>query len=154
MRGIKGQVNSIAIMKLTGNILDIKQKRDSRHQDIALEINRIEYVTHKKDGRYYQPFEFVDELEKPLVITGDCLSRINNNHLEEGEYEFNVFDKAGDDYVLNENKFLSITTAYDYDDQLMILSSVLYTVTVTNEEFKQIKTDRYKATKGKSGKKK
>ena len=141
-------------MKLTGNILDIKQKRDSKHQDVAIEINRIEYVTHKKDGRYYQPFEFVDEPEVPLVITGDCLSRKSNSHKEEDEYEFNVYDKAGDDYVLNENKFLSITTAYDYDDQLMILSSVRYAVTVTNEEFKQIKTDRHKASKGKSGKKK
>jgi hypothetical protein len=139
-------------MKLTGNLADIKQKRDTKNQGIEIEVDQVEYITHKKDGKYYQPFEFLDELSTPLVITGDCLSRTNNNHLEEGEYEFHVFDKEADEYVLNENKSLFVTTAYDYDDQLTILSSVTYTVTVSNEEFKQIKTDRYKANKPKKGK--
>ncbi|WP_242917743.1 hypothetical protein [Pontibacter liquoris] len=139
-------------MKLTGNITAIKQKRDNSNQDIALAINKIAYVTHKKDGKYYQPFEFEDELPAPLVITGDCLARIPNTYLEEGEYEFQVFDKTGDAYVLNENKALAITTAYDFDEQLTILSSVSYVVTISNEEFKQLKTDRAKAGKSKKGK--
>jgi len=139
-------------MRLTGNILDIKQKRDSKHQGTAIEVDQIEYVTHKKDGKYSQPFEFIDELPAPLVITGDCLARLSNNYQEEGEYKFQVYDKEGDDYVLNQNKSLTISTAYDYDDQLLILSSVRYMVTISNEEFKQLKTDRYKTNKAKKGK--
>lgn len=139
-------------MRLTGNIQDIKTSRDSKNKDIALHINKIEYITHKKDGRFFQPFDYEDELETPLVITGDCLSRIDNKHLEEGEYEFKVYDKVGDDYELNESKQLSIETAYDYDEDVTILRSIYYTVTVSNEEFKQIKTERGKAKAAKKGK--
>ncbi|WP_155801018.1 hypothetical protein [Pontibacter sp. BAB1700] len=42
-------------MKLTGNILNIKNKRDDRNAGILIEVDKIEYVTYKKDGKYYQP---------------------------------------------------------------------------------------------------
>ncbi|MFT2008605.1 hypothetical protein ACMA1I_08015 [Pontibacter sp. 13R65] len=139
-------------MRLKGNILDIKTKRDSKNAGIELFVNKIDYVTHKKDGRYFQPFDFEDELETPIVITGDCLARIPNNLLEEGEYEFKVFDKEGDEYVLNENKLLTITLMYDEEEQQTIVSAVTYEVTISNEEFKQLKADRHKEKSGKKGK--
>lgn len=138
-------------MKLTGNILDIKTKRDSRNAGVELQIDRVQYITHKKDGKYYQPFDFVDELDTPLVITGDCLARSATKHLEEGEYDFQVYDKTGDEYELNENKFLSVLMIYDEEEQQSILSSVEYTVTVSNDEFKQLKSERSKEQKHKKG---
>ncbi|WP_347159452.1 hypothetical protein [Pontibacter chitinilyticus] len=141
-------------MRLTGNLRDIKEKRENKNQPIEIQVDQIEYLTHKKDGRYYQPFEFVDELDVPFVITGDCLARSNKAHLEEGEFEFDVYDKTGDAYVRNENKALFVTTVYDEAEQVTILSSVTYVVTVSNEAFRQIKTDRYEAKKGKSKRKK
>ncbi len=140
-------------MKLTGNILDIKNKRDSKNAGIEIEIDKVEYVTYKKDGKYFQPFNFMDELEKPIVITGDRLARVATKHLQEGEYDFQVFDKTGEEYVLNENKFLSVLMVYDEEEQQSFLSSVEYTVTVSNDEFKQIKTDRSKDRKNKKGRK-
>lgn len=140
-------------MKLVGNILDVKGTRDTRNKDIELHINRFEYITHKKDGRFFQPFEIEIEVETPLVITGDCLSRIDNKHLGEGEYEFNVYDKVGEAYELNPNKQLSIEIAYDYDADVTILSHAEYTVTVSNEEFKQLKADSNKEKKQKKGRK-
>lgn len=134
-------------MRLKGNIQDIKTSRDTKNKDIEVYIDVIEYITHKKDGRFYQPFDFEDKLETPLVITGDCLARTDNKHLEEGEYEFLVYDNDGEDYVLNENKELTIETAYDFDENLTIVTSVYYTVTVSNEEFKQLKTEKSKAAK-------
>lgn len=139
-------------MRLTGNIRQIKNTRDSRNSDVAVHINTIEYITPKKDGKYYQDFDFVDELDTPLVITGDCLALIHSKQIEEGEYEFHVFDKTDEDYERNENKHLSLTVTYDYDANVTILTSASYVVTVTNEEFKQIKTDRSKARKQKKGK--
>ncbi|NEM97624.1 hypothetical protein [Pontibacter burrus] len=139
-------------MKLIGNIQDIKPKRDNANSHIELHISRIEYITHKKDGKYFQPFELIVEPEKPVVITGDCLSRIQNKQLEEGEYEFEVYDKEGDDYVLNPDKELALTVAYDYDADLNILTELYYTVVVSNEEFKELKTAQHKARKGKGRK--
>ena len=140
-------------MRLTGNIRQIKNSRDSRNSDIAIHINTIEYITHKKDGKYFQTFDFVEELDTPLIITGDCLALSNKKHVEEGEYEFEVYDKTGDDYELNENKHLSLTVDYDYDANVTILTSATYTVTVSNEEFKEIKSERSKARKLKKGRK-
>ena len=140
-------------MKLEGNIRQIKNNRDSRNNDVAVHINSVEYITHRKDGKYYQPFDFVEELDTPFVITGDCLALASTKHVEEGEYEFNVYDKTGEEYVLNENKHLSLTLDYDYDANITILTSASYTVTVSDEEFKQIKTDRSKARKQKNSRK-
>src|SRR5690606_34547736 len=121
-------------MRLKGDIQQIKNKRDDKNSAIELYLDRIEYVTHKKDGRYYQPFELIEELETPLVITGDCLARVTNKHLEEGEYEFQVYDKTEEGYELNPDKELALTITYDFDTDLTILTEVYYTVTVTNEE--------------------
>lgn len=140
-------------MRLTGNIRQIKNSRDSRNSDVAVYITTVEYITHKKDGKYFQPFDFVEELDTPLVITGDCLALSNQKHVEEGEYGFDVYDKTGDEYELNENKHLSLTVDYDYDANVTILTSASYTVTVSNEEFKQIKDDRNRARKLKKGRK-
>ncbi|PRY10190.1 hypothetical protein CLV24_115107 [Pontibacter ummariensis] len=136
-------------MRLTGNLRDIKTQRDDQLQDIVLHIDKVEYLTQKKDGKYFQPFEFVDELDTPLVITGDRLSRTDTKHLEEGEHEFNVYDKVDGAYELNPNKHLSVTTEYDFDLDLTILTSVSYVVTVSNEEFTEIKQEKHKARKGK-----
>ena len=139
-------------MRLIGNIQNIKHSRDNRNKDIEVHISTVEYITQKKDGRFFQPFDYVDELETPLIITGDCLARTDNKHLEEGEYEFKVYDKAGEDYELNPNKYLSLSTAYDFDADVTILTSLYYTVTVSNEEFEQIRKERNKAKKQKKGK--
>lgn len=139
-------------MRLTGNIQHIKAKRDSANIGIEIHLDKIEYVTHRKDGKYYQPFDFEDILDTPLVITGDCLARISSKQLEEGEYEFQVYDKVGEEYVLNPNKELALTITYDFDSDLTILTEVYYTVTVSNDEFKQLKSDRSKAKKGKGKK--
>ncbi|TXK52649.1 hypothetical protein FVR03_00910 [Pontibacter qinzhouensis] len=139
-------------MRLKGNILDIKTKRETKNQAIELYISKIAYVTHKKDGKYFQPFDFEDELDTPLVLTGDCLARLQNNLLEEGEYEFQVYDKEGDTYELNENKLLTITMMYDEEEQQPILSAITYEVILPNEEFKQLKAQRRKEKPGKKGK--
>lgn len=139
-------------MRLTGNLQDIKSKRDSNNSGIEIQLDKIEYVTHKKDGKYYQPFDLIVELDKPLILTGDCLARIPNKQLEEGEYEFQVYDKVGDEYVLNPNKELALTITYDFDTDLTILTEVYYTVTVTNEEYKELKSEKHKAKKGKGKK--
>ncbi|WP_114784178.1 hypothetical protein [Botryobacter ruber] len=140
-------------MRLTGNLLDIKTKREDKNQDIQLEIDKIEYITHKKDGKYFQPFEFIDELETPLVITGDCLARNTTQPLEEGEYEFKVYDKTDDAYVLNPDKQLHVTLEHDFDSGLTILTFGTYVVTVSNEEFQQLKSERAKQKKQKKGRK-
>lgn len=139
-------------MRLTGNLQDIKTKRDSNNSGIEIQLDKIEYVTHKKDGKYYQPFDLIVELDTPLILTGDCLARIPNKQLEEGEYEFQVYDKVGDEYVLNPNKELALTITYDFDTDLTILTEVYYTVTVTNEEYKELKSEKHKAKKGKGKK--
>ena len=138
-------------MRLKGNIQDIKTKRDNANSTIELHIDRIEYITHKKDGKYYQPFELVVAIAEPIVITGDCLANIPNKQLEEGEFEYEVYDKEGDEYVLNPDKKLALTVAYDFDTDQRILTELYYTVTIDNEEFKKLKTEQHKArkTKGK-----
>lgn len=141
-------------MELTGNILRIKNKRDSRQQDIAIHIDRIEYITHKKDGRFYQPFAYEDILNSPLIITGDCLARAPNTDFEEEAYAFRVYDKNGDTYTLNENKHLILNLVYVEEAEQNILNSGTYSVTVTNAEFDQIKRDRSKDKKLNKGKKK
>jgi hypothetical protein len=129
-------------MKLLGDIRRIKNRRDSLNQDIEIHLDKIEYITHKKDGRYFQPFEFIDQLDSPLVITGDCLSRSDDKYLEEGEHAFKVYDKAGDTYALNPNKHLSVILEHDFDTAETILTSLTYSVTVSNEEFKQLQSHR------------
>jgi hypothetical protein len=138
-------------MKLTGNILNVKNKRDDRNAGIAIEVDKIEYITYKKDGKYYQPFNLTVDLETPLVITGDCLARKVDKHLPEGEYDFLVYDKEGDDYVLNESKFLSILMIYDEEEQEHFLSSVEYNVTLPNDEFKVLKEEAHKNRTAKKG---
>jgi hypothetical protein len=136
-------------MRLTGNLQNIKSRRDDANKDITIQVDRVEYITQKKDGKYWQPFDLDIELETPLVITGDCLARTANKHLPEGESEFNVYDKNGDEYELNPDKQLSVTTAYDFDAGLNIVTEVYYTITVSNEEFKKLKEERHKARRGK-----
>ncbi|MDO6388750.1 hypothetical protein Q4E40_01340 [Pontibacter sp. BT731] len=138
-------------MKLTGNILNIKNKRDDRNADVSIEVDKIEYVTYKKDGKYYQPFNVEVELEESLVITGDQLARKSEKHLQEGEYDFDVYDKAEAEYVLNEDKFLSVLLAYDEFEQEHVLSSVEYTVTLSNEEFKVLKEEQHKLRQSRKG---
>ncbi|MHA6248381.1 hypothetical protein ACXYMU_10620 [Pontibacter sp. CAU 1760] len=131
-------------MRLTGNINQIRKQREDKNADVALYFEKVEYVTYKKDGKYHQPFSFEDELDTPLVITGDCLSQDTTKHTDAGDYAFLVYDKVGDDYVLNENKQLFITVAYDFDADVSILTEVTYEVTVSNDELQQIKRDRAK----------
>lgn len=138
-------------MKLTGNILNIKNKRDDRNADVSIEVDKIEYVTYKKDGKYFQPFNLEVELDEPLVITGDQLARKPEKHLQEGEYDFDVYDKEDGEYVLNENRFLSVLLAYDEFEQEHVLSSVEYTVTVPNEEFKVLKEEQHKLRHSRKG---
>ena len=138
-------------MRLKGDLQRIKTKRDDGNHDIELHIDKIEYVTYKKDGRFYQPFDFVDEPDTPLTITGDQLARLTGKHLEEGEHEFLVYDKTDEGFEMNENKKLLLTTAYDFDADITILTSVEYVVTVSNEEFQQIKKDRSEEKKAKKG---
>ncbi|TPE42976.1 hypothetical protein [Pontibacter mangrovi] len=136
-------------MKLIGNIRDIKHARENKNQDIELHISRVEYITHKKDGRFFQPFDLEVELEEPIIITGDRLARVQNKLLEEGEYEFEVYDKEDEAYVLNPDKQLSLSIEYDFDADITILSSLYYTVTVSNEEFKELKAKAHKDRKKK-----
>lgn len=136
-------------MRLKGDLQRIKTKREDSNRDIELLLDKIEYITYKKDGRFFQPFDFTDELDVPLSITGDQLARLTGKHLEEGEHEFLVYDKTEAGYELNENKKLLLTTAYDFDADITILTSVEYTVTVSNEEFQEIKRDRSEAKKAK-----
>jgi hypothetical protein len=46
--------------------------------------------------------------------------------------------------VLNEQKDLVVTMEYIEEDDLTILTSVSYSVRVSNDEFQQIKRDRNK----------
>ena len=142
-------------MKLTGDIRKIGLKRDNKFQEIALEIDKVEYLTHKKDGRYFQAFDYEVELENPIVITGDRLAKKNVKPTEEGELEFQVYDLIDGEYVLNENIQLEIITAYDFDEDLLILSSVYYAVTIPPKEFEALKKEqeKVKAYKNRKGNK-
>jgi hypothetical protein len=134
-------------MKLVGNILRIKNKRDSQHQDIEIHIDKITYLTQKKDGRFYQSFEFIDELDTPLVLTGDCLARTPNTDFEEEDFTYQVFDKTHDTYTLNPHKELTLTLVYAEEAEQLILSAGTYAVTVLPAEFEQLKRDRSKSNK-------
>src|SRR5687768_757267 len=107
-------------MKLTGDIRKITTTRSSKHQDIVLEIDTIEYLTHKKDGRYFQAFNYEDEPDAPLIITGDRLARKKIKPTEEGEYEFHVYDLVDGEYILNENLDLEVQIEYDFDEDIII----------------------------------
>src|SRR5688572_7771970 len=132
-------------MKLTGDIRKIGLKRNNKFQDISLEIDKVEYLTHKKDGRYFQAFDYEVELENPIVITGDRLAKKDLKPTEEGELEFQVYDLIEGEYVLNENVQLEIITAYDFDEDLLILSSVYYAVTIPPKDFEALKKEQEKS---------
>ena len=139
-------------MKLIGDILPIKNKRDDQHRDIEIHIDQIEYITYKKDGRFFQPFDFIDDLDTPVVITGDCLARAPKNDFEEEDYVFKVYDKIGDDYSLNENKSLVLTLVYVEEAEQTILNSGTYSITMPNDEFNKIKRERSQEKKLNKGK--
>jgi len=141
-------------MKVIGNISQIKNTRNSQLQDIEVYVDQISYITHKKDGRFYQSFEYVDTLDSPLIITGDCLSLAPNPDFEEEDFNFYVFDKTGDVYTMNENKRLILTLVYAEEAEQIILNTGTYTVTVPNEEFEQIRKERSKNKKLYQGKNK
>ncbi|MFC6998828.1 hypothetical protein [Rufibacter roseus] len=142
-------------MKVVGNLRNIGTKRDSKNAGIEIHLDQVEYLTSKKDGRYFQEYEYIDELESSMVITGDCLALDSSKKLDEGEYEFKVYDKIGEEYVLNENKQLTLTMVYDFEENLHILSIASYHVTLAPDDFKELKKtkEREKQTqKGKSRK--
>lgn len=140
-------------MRLVGNISDIKNKRDTKNAGIEVYINKIEYITHKKDGKYFQPFDYEVELDTPIVITGDCLAQTTNSQPKEGEYEFEVYDQVDDSYVLNPGKQLSLTTSFVEEVGITVLTSAYYTVTVSNEEFKELKRKGHKERVARKGRK-
>ncbi|MFB9862253.1 hypothetical protein [Rufibacter immobilis] len=131
-------------MKVIGNIQDISTKRDSRHKNIEVYIDTVEYLTQRKDGRYYQAFSFEDELETPLVLTGDCLALTNPKKDADGDYVFKVYDLVDGEYVLNPDKTLALDWEYDFDEDLFILNSAYYSVALPNEEYKQLETQKQK----------
>ena len=139
-------------MRLTGNINLIKQKRDSARHDIAIEIDKIEYITYKKDGKYHQPFDLTFELDAPIFITGDRLARKDTRHLEEGEHEFHVYDLVDGNYELNPDKQLAVTTASDFDLGQTILTFVNYSEVVPADVFNQLKSDIAKLKRQQKGK--
>ena len=141
-------------MRLTGNISDIKHKHNSKNAGIEVYINKIEYITYKKDGKYFQPFDYEVELETPIVITGDRLAQTNNSKPAEGDYEFNVYDIVDGEYVLNPDKQLSLTTAFVEEAGIVVLTSTYYTVVVSNEEFQELKRKGHKERIAKKGRKK
>lgn len=142
-------------MKLTGDIRKIKTKREDQHADIVLEINRVEYLTHKKDGHYFQAFDYDVDLATPLLLTGDRLARKHAKPGKDGELEFLVYDKTETGYALNENIKLEIEVAYDFEEDLQILSSVYYSVTLPPKEFETLKQEleKEKAFRNRKGKK-
>ncbi|WP_207434846.1 hypothetical protein [Sabulibacter ruber] len=131
-------------MKVVGNILGIGTKQDSKHKDVEVYLDTVEYLTSRKDGKYFQEFSYEEELETPLVITGDCLARASAKPTPDGEYEFQVFDKVGEEYVLNPNKHLSLNLEYDFDENLTILSSAYYAISLPDAEFTKLKTEKEK----------
>jgi len=141
-------------MKVIGDILRIKNVRSSQHQDIEVHIDEIYYITQKRDGRFFQPFEYVDALDTPLVISGDLLARAPNTDFEEEDFNFYVFDKTDETYTINENKHLNLTLVYVEEVEQTILNTGTYSVTVPNEEFERIKKERSKNKKLNKGKNK
>jgi len=141
-------------MKVIGNILQIKNTRNSQLQNIEVHVDQIAYTTQKKDGHFFQPFEFIDTLDTLLVITGDLLARAPNTDFDEEDFNFYVFDKAGDVYNMNENKRLTLTLVYVEEEEQTILNSGTYTVTVPNDEFERLKKEQSKNRKSNQGKNK
>ncbi|MBA9077181.1 MULTISPECIES: hypothetical protein [Rufibacter] len=131
-------------MKAVGNIKAITQQRSSKLANVEIHISSVQYVTSKKDGRYFQDYAYEEELETPLVITGDCLARADKNKQPEGDFEFNVYDKVDGEYVLNENKRLEVTVVYDFEEDVTIISALDYTVTLPPAEFEQFRKEREK----------
>src|SRR6478736_8073709 len=127
-------------MKLTGDLRKIGAKRDRKFQDISLQIKKLEYLTYKKDGHYFQAFDYEVELEEPVLITGDRLAR-KNLKLPEGELHFEVYDKQGGEYVLNENVKLEVELEYDFEEDVLLLTSVYYAVTLTPKDFEFLKKE-------------
>ena len=142
-------------MKLTGDLRKIGTKRDSKFQDISLQIKKVEYLTYKKDGHYFQAFDYEVELEEPVIITGDRLAR-KNLKLPEGELHFEVYDKQGDEYVLNENVKLEVELEYDFEEDVLLLTSVYYAVTLAPKDFEFLKKEleKEKAFRNRKGNKK
>jgi len=139
-------------MKVIGDILRIKNVRNSRLQDIEVHVDQIAYITHKKDGLFFQPFEYIDTLGTPLIITGDLLARAPNTDFDEEDFNFYVFDKAGEIYTMNENKHLTLTLVYVEEEGQTILNSGTYSVIVPNDEFEQIRKQGNKTKKQIKGK--
>lgn len=131
-------------MRLTGDIRKITTKRDSKNQDIEILIDRVEYLTHKKDGNYFQTFDYEVALETPLVITGDRLALKNAKPSADGEYEYNVYELVGEEYVLNADKILDLTLAYYPEEDLTILSTGYYAETLPPKEFELLKKEHEK----------
>ena len=131
-------------MKLVGNISDIKNKRDTKNAGIEVYINKVEYITYKKDGKYFQPFDYEVELDTPLVITGDRLAQTANSQPKDGEYEFSVYEIVDEEYVLNPDKQLSLSMAFVEEAGINVLTSVYYTETVSNEVFQELKRKGHK----------
>ena len=142
-------------MKLTGDLRKIGTKRDSKFQDISLQIKKVEYLTYKKDGHYFQAFDYEVELEEPVIITGDRLAR-KNLKLPEGELHFEVYDKQGGEYVLNENVKLEVELEYDFEEDVLLLTSVYYAVTLAPKDFEFLKKEleKEKAFRNRKGNKK
>ncbi|WP_192821307.1 hypothetical protein [Rufibacter sp. LB8] len=131
-------------MKIVGNIQAITPNRSSKNKNVELHIDRVEYLTQKKDGRYYQDFDYIDDLDSPLVITGDFLALATDKKLPEGELAFKVYDLVEGEYVHNPQKYLAITLFYDFDENQTILSEVDYVITLDRETFEQLMAAREK----------
>ena len=129
-------------MTLTGNILQITSKRDNRHKDIQLLVDKVEYITSRKDGHFFQDFAYEETLDTPLRLTGDCLARAEKKYTEPGEYIFQVYDKVGEEYVLDNRKQLVVYLEYIEEEDLHVLTSLSYSITVSNAEFDQIKKEK------------
>lgn len=134
-------------MKLIGELRKITARRDDKNQAIEIHIDKVEYLTHKKDGRYFQAFDFEDSFETPLIITGDCLAQSSVSEPENGEFDFTVYDKVGDEYIANKNKTLEVTTFFDEEENLTILSEIYYSETLPPAEFEKLKLEREKTRK-------
>lgn len=139
-------------MKVVGNLKNITKNRDSNNRDVEVHVNQVEYLTSKKDGKYFQDFDYVDVLESPLVITGDCLALRTDKKLDEGEVQYHMYDLEGDEYVRNENKLLWLTMAYDFEDDVSILTEVTYSVMLTDDAFRELKKTKEREKMAQKGK--
>lgn len=139
-------------MKVVGHLPNITKNRDSKNQDIEIHVDQVEYLTSKKDGRYYQDFEYIDVLDTPLVITGDCLSLRTDKKLDEGEFQYHVFEKEGERYERLEKHLLWLTMTYDFDENVSILSEVTYSITLPGDAFRELKKTKEREKMAQKGK--